>query len=62
LRAALDNAGHHARWRSRFDAHQVGDEVIDLVTQLDSQSLAVLHVVIGELAKQTKKRDEYLGV
>jgi len=35
---------------------QVGTEVIDLVDQLDSQSLAVLRVVVGELAKQSKKR------
>ena len=57
LRAAIENAAHHARWWcSRFTAHQVGDEVIDLVTQLDCESLAVLHIVIGELAKQSKKR------
>ena len=58
LRAALNNATHHAYQRSRFTTHQVGDEVIDLVTQLDGQALAVLHVVIGELAKQSKKRDQ----
>jgi hypothetical protein len=57
LRAALKNASHHA-WRSRFTAHQAfRDEVIDLVAQLDSRSLAVLRVVIGELTKQTKKQD-----
>jgi hypothetical protein len=55
LRAAVGNATHHA-WKSHFTAHQVGDEVIDLVTQLDGESLAVLRVVIGELAKQSKKR------
>ena len=58
LRTAAENAVHHARWKSRFTAHQVGDEVIDLVTQLDGPALAVLHVVIGELAKQSKKRDQ----
>jgi hypothetical protein len=56
LRTAVENAIHHA-WRLRFTANQVGDEVIDLITQLDSQSLAVLHVLIGELAKQSKKRN-----
>jgi hypothetical protein len=64
LRAAIENATHHVSWRcwslasngSRFTSDQVGTEVIDLVNQLDSRALAVLHVVIGELAKQTKKR------
>jgi hypothetical protein len=64
LRAAIENATHHAsrrRWpppasnESRFTPDQVGTEVIDLVNQLDSRALAVLHVVIGELAKQSKK-------
>ena len=58
LRAAIENAVHQARWRSRFTSHQVGDEVIELITQLDGQTLAVLHVVIGELAKQAKKQDQ----
>jgi hypothetical protein len=58
LRAALENATRHARWPSRFTADQVGIEVIDLVNQLDDQALAVLHVVIGELAKQSKKRGQ----
>jgi hypothetical protein len=56
LRAAVENATHQARWQSRFTADQVGTEVIDLVNQLDDQALAVLHVVIGDLAKQSKKR------
>jgi hypothetical protein len=56
LRAAVENAIHHARWQSRFTTDQVGTEVIDLVEQLDGQALAVLHVLIGELAKQSKKR------
>jgi hypothetical protein len=55
LRAAVKNAIEQA-WRSHFTADQVGTEVIDLVDQLDSQSLAVLRVVVGELAKQSKKR------
>ena len=56
LRAAVENATHHVSWRSRFTADQVGTEVIDLVNQLDDRALAVLHVLIGELAKQSKKR------
>jgi hypothetical protein len=56
LRAAVENATHHAKWRSRFTPDQVGTEVIDLVNQLDDRALAVLHVLIGELAKQSKKR------
>ena len=57
LRAAIENAIEHA-WQLRFTPDQVGTEVTDLVCsrRLDSQALAVLHVVIGELAKQTKKR------
>ena len=56
LRAAVENAIQHA-WRLRFTPDAVGTEVIDLINQLDSRALAVLHVVIGELAKQSKKRD-----
>jgi hypothetical protein len=57
LRTAVGNAKHHAKRQSRFTADQVGTEVIDVVNQLDAQALAVLHVLIGELAKQSKKRD-----
>jgi hypothetical protein len=64
LRAALENATRHGRWwcwppvskGSRFTPDLVGTEVIDLVNQLDNQSLAVLHVVIGELVKLSKKQ------
>jgi hypothetical protein len=35
----------------------VGSEVIDLISQLDGFALAVLHVVVGELARQSKKGD-----
>ena len=54
LRAAVENATHHA-WKSHFTAHQVGDEINELIPQLDNQGLAVLRVVIGELAKNSKK-------
>ncbi len=57
LRAAIKAAMHHARIRSRFTSDQVGSEVIDLVGQLDGFALAILHVVIGELVRQSKKGD-----
>jgi hypothetical protein len=43
--------------RQRFTADSVGGEVIDLIGQLDGFALAVVHVVIGELARQSKKGD-----
>jgi hypothetical protein len=58
VRTAVENAAQHARRQSRFTPHQVGDEVIELVTSLDGPALAVLHIVIGELAKQSMKRDQ----
>ena len=57
LRAAIKAAMYHARARARFHSDRVGSEVIDLVGQLDEFALAVLHVVIGELAKQSRKGD-----
>jgi hypothetical protein len=57
LKAATKAAMCHARMRSRFNADSVGSEVIDLVGQLDGFALAVLHVVIGELVRQSKKGD-----
>jgi hypothetical protein len=57
LKAATRTAMCHARLRSRFTPDSVGGEVIDLVGQLDGFALAVLHVVIGELARQSKKGD-----
>jgi hypothetical protein len=59
LRAATRGAMCHARLRSRFTADAVGGEVIDLVSQLDGFALAVLHVVIGELVRQSKKGDHH---
>ena len=57
LKAATKAAMCHARLRSRFTADSVGSEVIDLISQLDGFALAVLHVVVGELARQSKKGD-----
>ena len=57
LRAAIREAMCNARIRPQFTANRVGSEVIDLVDQLDGFALAVLHVVIGELARQSKKGD-----
>jgi hypothetical protein len=54
LRAAVGNAHHHAKRRSHFTTDKVGVEVIDLIGQLDSRALPVLHVLIGELAKQSR--------
>jgi hypothetical protein len=55
LKAATKGAMCHARLQSRFTADSVGGEVIDLIGQLDGFALAVLHVVVGELARQSKK-------
>ena len=57
LKAATKAAMCHARLRSRFTADSVGSEVIDLIGQLDGFALAVLHVVVGELVRQSKKGD-----
>jgi hypothetical protein len=57
LKAATKAAMCHARLRSRFTADSVGSEVIDLISQLDGFALAVLHVVVGELVRQSKKGD-----
>ena len=57
LRTAVGNAKHHAKKRSRYTVDQVGTEVIDVVNQLDSQALAVLHVLIGELVRLSRKVD-----
>jgi hypothetical protein len=57
LKAATKAAMCHARLRSRFTANSVGDEVIGLIGELDGFALAVLHVVVGELVRQTKKGD-----
>ena len=57
LRTAVGNAKHHAKKRSRFTADQVGTEVIEVVNQLDAQALAVLHVLIGELVRLSRKGD-----
>jgi hypothetical protein len=57
LRAAIKGAMCNARIRPHFNADRVGSEVIDLVGQLDGFALVVLHVVIGELVRQSKKGD-----
>ena len=57
LKAATKAAMCHARMPSRFTTDSVGSEVIDLVGQLDGFALAVLHVVIGELVRQSKNGD-----
>ena len=56
LRSAVENAVQNAKWGDpRFTPDKVGTEVIDLIGELNSHSLAVLHVLIGELAKQSRR-------
>jgi hypothetical protein len=57
LRKATEGAIHCAKQRSRFTADQVGTEVIDHIGELDSRALSVLHVVIGDLIRLSKKGD-----
>jgi hypothetical protein len=45
---------YHSKKRSRFTADRVGMEVIDHVDHLDGRALPILHVLIGELVKQSK--------
>src|SRR5262249_3260426 len=55
LQCAVGDAVEIARWGDpRFTADKVGAEVIDHSGELDSRALAVLHVLIGALVKQSK--------
>jgi len=58
LRKATEGAIHHARQHSRFTANQVGTEVIDHLGELNGRALCVLHVVLGDLIRLSKKDDQ----
>lgn len=55
VRAAVNAAVEHAPQRHSFDANRVADLVIDLVGELDHQSLTVLTVVLGVLIRNSRR-------
>jgi hypothetical protein len=57
LRKAIEGAIYHAQDAARFNANQVGTKVIDHIGELDARALCVLHVVLGDLIRLSKKGD-----
>jgi hypothetical protein len=60
LRGAVEHTVATAKWGDpRFTPNKVGSEVIDLIDGLNSRALAVLHVVVGELVRQSQNGTGY---
>lgn len=56
LRAAVEDAAPHAKWGvRRFTADRVGMTVLDHIDELNSRTLPILHVLVGELVRQSRK-------
>ena len=55
LHTAVQNAMHHANWRSQVTADGVGTELIDLVGEMNKPALEVLRTVAGDLVRESRK-------